>query len=61
MKSIDSRSFTELTCEEAMSINGGTVWEAAVGAVALVGTALVGGFMAGRQFVRDCKAKWFSN
>lgn len=64
MKELNSNAFTELTRDEAMSIDGGfEVIEASVGcAVAFVticGAAFVGGFAAGRGFVRDVRAKWF--
>jgi len=53
------KSFEEISSEEMMEVDGGAVWEAATGLVALAGGALVGGFMAGRQFIRDVKAKFF--
>lgn len=52
--------FVALTTDEAISINGGMPgWGEACAIVALVGGAIVGGFNAGRQFVRDIRNKLF--
>lgn len=51
--------FVEMNEKELMEQNGGGVWEAAVGITTLCGAALVGGFKAGRQFVKDVRNKFF--
>lgn len=53
-----NNGFCEMTQDEMMSYDGGAVWEPAVALVALAGTAIVGGFMAGRQFVKDLREKF---
>ena len=55
-----TNGFNEITVEEMDSINGGGVIEGAVAVVTVAGAALVGGFRAGRQFVRDVKNKFFN-
>ena len=51
--------FTELNSTEINDINGGITGldDAVVGLVSLCGAAIVGGFQAGRQFVRDLRNK----
>ena len=57
MKKTDS--FIELSANEMKEINGGTdVAGAAIAFVALCGAAIVGGFDAGRAFVRDLRKKF---
>lgn len=51
-------TFMELKNEELEQIEGGNPWGIAAAIVGLCGTALVGGFNAGRQFIRDVKEKF---
>lgn len=62
MEMVKTNGFAELSLREQEEINGGTdVIGAAIAFVGLCGGALIGGFAAGRAFVRDIKNKWFKD
>lgn len=58
MESVMKNGFAELSADEMNEVDGGGVTGSAIAFVGLCGAALVGGFNAGRAFIRDLKNKF---
>lgn len=64
MENVMTNGFAELSANEMYNINGGGDPVAAFGVatafISACGAALIGGFKAGRSFVRDVRNKFFN-